>query len=283
MNIKFNYSNNNNTTRINAGTNNVPYISFSKLDETGMVINGFSTRLGGVSTNHLESLNLGYTRGDEDDNVTQNHMIIAEALGFDYCDMVTTNQTHTTNVRIVTESDKGKGIIIPRDYSNVDGLITNIKNIPLVTYYADCVPLYFLDIQNKTIGLSHSGWRGTVNKMGLVTVNLMKEHFGTNPDKVIACIGPSICQKCYEVGAEVAEAFMKAFEGNEGDILICKANGKYQLNLWNANKLVFLEAGIPEENIAVTDICTCCNKELLFSHRGHNGMRGNMGAFLMLK
>ena len=157
MNIKFNYSNDNKTTNLKIGDNNVPYISFSKLDETGMVINGFSTRLGGVSTEHLSSLNLGYTRGDIEDNVTKNHQLISEALGFDYCNLVTTNQTHTTNVRIVTEADKGKGIITARDYSDVDGLITNIKNIPLVTYYADCVPLYFLDTKNKVIGLSHSG------------------------------------------------------------------------------------------------------------------------------
>lgn len=283
MNLNFIYSNNNKSTTVKYGDNNVPYISFNKLEETGLVINGFSTRLGGVSKDWLSELNLGYGRGEADENVTENHHRIADAIGFDYRDIVTTNQTHTTNVRIVKEEDKGKGIITPRDYHDVDGLITNIKNVPLATYYADCVPLYFLDAENKVIGLSHSGWKGTVGKMGLVTVKLMQEHFDSNPENIIACIGPSICQDCYEISEDVAEQFMKEFPEHKDEILLDKGNGKYQLNLWNANRLVFEEAGIPKENISVTDICTCCNKEIMFSHRGSNGRRGNLAAFLMLK
>lgn len=281
--INIKYANDSKTTTIKYGKNGVPYISFDILEKTGLVFDGFSTRVGGVSEGYLSSLNLGFGRGEPDDHVIKNHKIISEAIGFDYRDIVTTNQTHTTNVRIVTEKDKGKGIIIPRDYSDVDGLITNVRNVPLITYYADCVPLYFLDPRKKVIGLSHSGWRGTVNKMGLVTVNLMREKFGSKSEDIIACIGPSICQDCYEVSEDVAEEFSSSFRGREEELMVNKGNGKYQLSLWKANQLVFQEAGICGANIAVTDICTCCNKEILFSHRGLKGKRGNLAAFLMLK
>lgn len=283
MNIKLNKANQNNSTKLNIGENNVPFISFKKLDDTGLVVNGFSTRLGGVSKGHLSSMNLGYNRGEPDENVTKNHEIFATALGVDYKNIVTTNQTHTTNVRIVTEKDKGKGIITPRDYHDIDGLITGEPNIVLATYYADCVPLYFLDTKNKVIGLSHSGWRGTVNRMGKVTIEAMINHFNSSPKDIIACIGPSICQNCYEVSEDVALEFAGEFKGHEDEILINKGNGKYLLSLWNANKIVLTEAGITDENLAVTDLCTCCNKDVLFSHRGHNGLRGNLAAFLMLK
>ena len=195
--------------------------------------------------------------------------------------MVLSYQTHTTNVRLVTEEDAGKGIVKERDYEDVDGLITNIPGITLVTFYADCVPLYFLDPIHQAIGLSHSGWRGTVKRMGEVTVKKMEEAFGTKAEDVIACIGPSICKECYEVGIEVAQEFMKGFDKKHwGDILSEKTDGKYLLDLWRTNEIVLLESGIKQENIQVTDICTHCNSDLLFSHRTTGNERGNLAAFL---
>ena len=269
------------TTSIKFG-NGIPYISFNALEQTGMVVNAFSTRQGGVSVGCLESMNLGFNRGDLDENVLKNHKIFAKAVGFPYENIVTTNQTHTTNVRVVTKEDCGKGIAKDRDYSDVDGLITNIPGIVLATYYADCVPLYILDPVNKAIGLSHSGWKGTVNRIGENTLKLMNENYGTNPKDVICCIGPSICQDCYEISEEVANEFINEF-GKNNKILYNKGNGKYQLNLWESVKQVFLDAGVEYDNIYTTDICTCCNKDELFSHRGHHGKRGNLAAFLMLK
>ena len=272
---------NGNTTQLNI-KNGVPYITFSVLDQLPWLKNGFSTRHGGVSTDYLSSLNLGFGRGDLEENVVKNHEIIAEAIGFSPNSIVSSHQTHTTNVKIVTKEDCGKGIYQPRDYEDVDGMITNEPGITLVTYYADCVPLYMVDTKNRAIGLSHSGWRGTVEKMGKVTIALMQKTYGTNPKDVIACIGPSICQDCYEIGDDVAKEFKKVFCDNIHDILLEKENGKYQLNLWKCNELIFKEAGVPLENIKVTDICTCCNPETLYSHRGHNGKRGNLAAFLTL-
>ena len=269
------------TTSIKFGSG-IPYISFNALEQTGMVVNAFSTRQGGVSVGCLESMNLGFNRGDLDENVLKNHKIFAKAVGFPYENIVTTNQTHTTNVRVVTKEDCGKGITKDRDYSDVDGLITNIPGIVLATYYADCVPLYILDPINKAIGLSHSGWKGTVKRIGDNTLKLMNENYGTNPKDVICCIGPSICQDCYEISEDVANEFINEF-GKNNKILYNKGNGKYQLNLWESVKQVFLDAGVEYDNIYTTDICTCCNKDELFSHRGHHGKRGNLAAFLMLK
>ena len=269
------------TTSIKFG-NGIPYISFNALEQTGMVVNAFSTRQGGVSVGCLESMNLGFNRGDLDENVLKNHKIFAKAVGFPYENIVTTNQTHTTNVRVVTKEDCGKGITKERDYSDVDGLITNVPGIVLTTYYADCVPLYIFDPVNKAIGLSHSGWKGTVNRIGENTLKLMNENYGTNPKDVICCIGPSICQDCYEISEDVANEFINEF-GKNNKILYNKGNGKYQLNLWESVKQVFLDAGVEYDNIYTTDICTCCNKDELFSHRGHHGKRGNLAAFLMLK
>ena len=262
----------------------VTYLSFPILEDTGLVSHAFSTRLGGVSKGDFATMNFSFTRGDDRDDVLENYRRMAAALGVDRERMVLTWQTHTTNVRRVTEEDEGKGIVRDRDYRDVDGLITDIPGITLVTFFADCVPLYFLDPVHKAIGLSHSGWRGTVKRMGQVTVDAMKEAFGTRPEDIIACIGPSICGDCYEVGEEVADEFADAFHEKYHDvILLKKQNGKYQLDLWKANEIVLKEAGIKGDNLAVTNICTYCNPQLLFSHRRTAERRGNLFAFLSLK
>lgn len=262
----------------------VTYLSFPILEDTGLVSHAFSTRLGGVSKGDFATMNFSFTRGDDRDDVLENYRRMAAALGVDRERMVLTWQTHTTNVRRVTEEDEGKGIVRDRDYRDVDGLITDIPGITLVTFFADCVPLYFLDPVHKAIGLSHSGWRGTVKRMGQVTVDAMKEAFGTRPEDIIACIGPSICGDCYEVGEEVADEFADAFHERYHDvILLKKQNGKYQLDLWKANEIVLKEAGIKGDNLAVTNICTYCNPQLFFSHRRTAERRGNLCAFLSLK
>ena len=265
--------------------NGVPYLYFPALEETGCVVNGFSTRLGGVSRGDWATMNFSFTRGDDPEAVRENYRRMAAALGVDVNRMVLSHQTHTTNVRRVTEEDAGKGVVRERDYTDVDGLITNVPGITLVTFYADCVPLYFVDPVRRAIGLSHSGWRGTVNRMGRVTVEAMGKAFGSDPKDIVACIGPSICQDCYEVGAEVAEAFLREFgPGHREEILAPGAEpGKYQLDLWKANEIVLTEAGVRPDHLHVTDICTCCNPSYLFSHRKMGERRGNLCAFLALR
>ena len=261
----------------------VPYFSFPILEDTGLVKQGFSTKMGGVSEGKYATMNFTYTRGDNPEHVTENYRRMAKALSVDVEKMVLSYQTHATNVRLVTEADAGKGIFKEREYKDVDGLITNVPGITLVTFYADCVPLYFLDPVHKAIGLSHSGWRGTVNRMGEETVNRMGEAFHSRAEDIIACIGPSICKNCYEVGVEVIQEFQKGFhEKYWEEIYTPKENGKYWLDLWKANEIILLEAGIRKENLGITDICTHCNSDYLFSHRTTGNERGNLAAFLSL-
>lgn len=264
--------------------NGVKFLSFPALEKTGIVRQLFSTRVGGVSEGIFSTMNLSFTRGDDNADVLENYRRIAGVLDCKLEDFVCSDQTHTTNIRVTGRKDAGKGVVRDKDYADVDGLITNEPGVVLATFYADCVPLYFVDPVKQAIGLSHSGWRGTVNKMGLKTVQMMEKTYGTNPADLVAAIGPSICVSCYEVGSEVAEEFLKAFpkEEEQREILIEKGNEKYLLNLWKANYFIMRDAGIKEENISVTDICTCCNGDELFSHRKSFGKRGNMGAFLGL-
>ena len=261
----------------------VPLLSYPLLTETGIVKHCFTTRMGGVSKGIFSSMNLSFTRGDEKEDVMENYKRLAEALGVSLENFVFTDQTHTTNVLKVTEKDAGKGILRERDYQDVDGLITNVKGLVLSTFFADCVPLYFVDPVHEAIGMSHSGWRGTVRRMGKATIEAMEQAFGTKPSDLICAIGPSICQDCYEVSEDVAEEFKSAFPGYEREILLEKGNGKYQLDLWKATEIVLEEAGVEKEHIAVTNLCTCCNPNLLFSHRASHGKRGNLGGFLCLK
>lgn len=262
----------------------VPFLKYPILEKEGLVEHGISTRLGGVSEGFLGSMNLSYTRGDDPAHVDENYRRMAAAIGVKPEHMVCTHQTHTTNVRIVTREDAGKGVTREKDYTDVDGLITNVPGICLVTFYADCVPLYFVDPVKKVIGMSHSGWRGTVGKIGKVTVELMQKTYGSDPKDILAAIGPSICQDCYEVSEDVIVKFQKSFEEKYWpELFYQKENGKYQLNLWKANELVFEEAGILKKHIAVTNVCTHCNPDILFSHRTTGNKRGNLSAFLALK
>lgn len=265
------------------GSEKADYIIFPEIEKTGIVTHLFTTRLGGVSKGEFSQMNLSFTRGDDDKAVMENYRRVACMMGCGLDDFVCADQTHTTNIRVVTEKDRGKGVTRKKDYTDVDGLITNIPGIALGTFFADCVPLFVVDPVHKAIGMSHSGWRGTVHRMGKATLDAMEKEYGTKAKDVHVAIGPSICQECYEVSSDVADEFTEAF-GNQGDrLLYKKENGKYQLNLQYANRLIFEEAGVLSEHIEETDLCTCCNPELFHSHRASHGRRGNLGAFMMLK
>ena len=262
----------------------VTYLTYPEFDKLPGFVHAFSTRLGGVSEGNYSYMILSFTRGDIEEAVKENYKRMADAAGFDMNDIVTSDQTHTANVRLVTEEDRGNGITKPRPYTDVDGMITNVPGLVLATFYADCVPLYFIDPVHRAIGLSHSGWRGTVAKIGAVTVRRMQEEFGSEPSEIYAAVGPSICQDCYEVSEDVIEQFKENFEEEQWDSLFYeKPDGKYQLDLWEANHQIMLEAGIREEHISLPNLCTCCNPEFLFSHRASHGKRGNLGAFLGIK
>lgn len=262
--------------------NGVTFITFPIFEKEGLV-HGFSTRLGGVSKGDCATMNLSFNRGDDREDVMENHRRFAEAVGYPIENLVFSNQVHETVVRRVTAADRGKGICRESDIIGVDALITNDENVVLMTFFADCVPLFFYDKRNRAIGAAHSGWRGTVRRIGALTVEAMREEFGTEPEDLAVVIGPSICQDCYEVSEDVAEAFQAEFAKNRWDeILLRKPAHKYLLNLWRANEIILQEAGIPAEQIQVSELCTCCNPEFLFSHRASHGKRGNLAGVITL-
>ena len=268
---------------VGAGGNVLPLLSFPLLSQCGIVSHCFTTRSGGVSTGVCSSLNLSFSRGDAPEAVTENFRRVAEAFGVTPDRIVCSMQTHTTNVRRVKSADGGAGVTYPLPWSDVGGLITDEPGVLLATFYADCVPLYFVDPVHRAIGLAHSGWRGTVNRMGAVTVRAMGDAFGTRPGELLCAIGPSICRDCYEVGEDVAGQFLREFAQADEAVVSMAGGGKYRLDLWEANRQVLLCAGVRPEHIQTTDICTCCNPHNLFSHRYTRGRRGNLGAFLMLR
>lgn len=262
--------------------NEVPFITFPSLANLG-VTHGFSTKLGGVSKGDCATMNMSFTRGDKEDDVRANHRIFAEAIGYDVEQLVLSNQIHETKIRRVDASDCGKGVTRKSDIVGVDGLITNDPKVVLMTFFADCVPLFFYDPVQQAIGASHSGWRGTVKRMGACTVEAMQQEFNSRPQDIYAVIGPSICQSCYEVSEEVIDAFRGEFSAKHWDTLWdSKGNHKYQLNLWEANRIILEEAGLLTQKIEVCGYCTCCHADVLFSHRATNGHRGNLSGVITL-
>lgn len=277
------YKNNENIPR-ECESNGVTILKFPLLESLPWVEHLFTTKAGGVSKGDYATMNVSFTRGDDKEAVLENYRRIATIFDVKPENIVCSHQTHTTNVKRVTKADGGKGVVFERNYEDVDGLITNEKNLVLCTMYADCVPLYFVDTRNQAIGLSHSGWKGTAGWMGKQTLERMAEEFGTDPKDVYAAIGPSICMDCYEVSSDVIEAFSKVFTTEEmTKICYKKENGKYQLDLWKANEIILLNAGVLKEHIEVTRLCTHCNSDRMFSHRKTGDKRGNLGAFLCIK
>lgn len=283
MDVKFQWKDDNaSKLKVNI-KDEVVYLTFPELDKIPAVLHGFSTRIGGVSDDDCASMNLSFGRGDRQENVRQNFRIISDAIGFAVDSIVCSDQTHTTNIQMVTKADRGKGILRRKSYRDIDGLITNEPGVTLATFYADCVPLYLVDPVKGAVGLSHSGWKGTVGKIGKATVEAMVSGYHSDPSQIITAIGPSICMDCYEVSEDVIEEFSEAFTEKEcRSMILEKGNGKYQLDLWRACEIVFLEAGILPEHIIKPNLCTCCNFDLLFSHRATAGRRGNLAAFLSL-
>lgn len=282
--MQLKYIHNTNSCQLNE-KNKVPYITFPKLQRYEQdIVHGFSTRLGGVSTKHWSTMNLSFSRGDDQKAVMENHRLFADAVGYNREKLVFSDQVHLTKIYKVTSQDAGKGIIKESDIKGIDGLVTNEPGIPLITFYADCVPLFFYDPVKKVVGMAHSGWRGTVGKIGAEMIRFMEKEYDSQPKDIVCAIAPSICQKCYEVSEDVAVQFLEVFGKDYGDeLLYQKENGKYQLNLHYACEQTLLDAGIKKENIDVTNLCTCCNPELFFSHRITGDKRGNLAGVIGLR
>lgn len=260
----------------------VPFLTYHSLSELKYIRHAFSTRLGGVSQGEFTSMNTAFNRGDDPERVTENYRRFCRAAGFDFDSLVASAQDHHTFVRAVTAKDRGVGITRPRDIESVDALITDDPNVTLVTYYADCTPLFFVDTVNRAVGLAHAGWRGTVGRIGEKVVRKMGECFGTRPEDIVAAVGPAISVCCYEVDEPCAAHFL-ALEGLDSSRFVFpKEGGKFMIDLLEANRHILVAAGVPAQSITLSDLCTNCHPDLLWSHRATKGKRGTMSAFLSL-
>lgn len=253
--------------------------------ETGLQ-HGFSTRKGGVSKEHLASLNLSFSVEDAKENVLENFRRIGERFGKTPEDFVLSKQSHETKVLKVGTKDRGKGITKDRDYEGIDALITDEKGIILSCFSADCVPILFYDPIHKAVGACHSGWRGTKGKILQNVVEEMRKHFSSNPAEILVAIGPSICKEQYVVSEDLALSFLEDYPdlGEDTASPIQRiSKDKFQLDLWDLNRRIALDCGIKEEHISISGYCTMENPELFFSHRYSQGRRGLQGAFICLQ
>lgn len=257
------------------------YLVADAFEEAGGLRHCFSTRKGGVSRGVFSSLNLGPNRGDDAESLLKNYEILCGAIGCDSADVVLSKQVHQDEIADVTSDMRGNGLFSPNRFTGADGLVTRERGVALVTFFADCVPVLLYDPKSRVIASIHSGWRGTVLRIALRGVKKMAADYGCKPENILACIGPSIGPCCYEVGVEVASSFAHAFLAKK-EKLIQKREEKIYLDLWQANNILLLEAGIKANHITIAEECTYCRGDLYFSHRRLGERRGSMIAVMEL-
>jgi len=255
------------------------YLTFPIFDGYDELFHCFTTRKGGVSKGDFESMNLGFNTGDDEEDVRENYYILSECLNINLEDIVKTFQSHTDNIRYVTEEDKGR-VMKKAKYTDIDGLYTDRKNIALMSFHADCNAVFFYDPVKKIIGLSHAGWKGTMTNITGKMIKALKD-LGGNPSDLKAAISPSLGQCCFEVDKDVADMFINT-DIKYKDFMIKKGE-KYHFDLWGINKYNIIREGMKEENIEVAGMCTKCRNDLFFSHRGQKGKRGLMSGIIMMK
>ena len=238
----------------------------------------FTTRLGGVSTGTLESLNMGMHRGDSPENVEENYRILGNTIGFDTRNLVLTRQIHTDTVRLVTKAD-AKGLD-HRDYPECDALITCDPGTALVIFTADCTPILLYDPVTGAVGAAHAGWRGTAMDIAGKTVQAMAAAFGCDPGNIRAAIGPNIGQCCFATDREVPDAMIAAL-GDAAEEYIQFRGQKYYVNLKEINAQFLRNAGVAQ--IEISTDCTMCSHDRFWSHRYTRGERGSQGAIILCK
>ena len=238
----------------------------------------FTTRLGGVSKPPVDSLNLGWNRGDTPENVTKNYQILADAIGFDPEKLVLTHQTHSDIVRQVTVADAHG--LDNRSYPECDALITNCPGVALTIFTADCTPVLLWDPVTGAVGAAHAGWRGTVAKIAAKTAQAMILAYGCHSKNLQAAIGPNIAQCCFETDADVPNAIVSAY-GEQAKEYITQKGDKYYVNLKEINGLALREMGV--KHIDISTECTVCQCHRFWSHRVTGGVRGTQGAIIVCK
>ncbi|WP_370457986.1 peptidoglycan editing factor PgeF [Thalassobacillus sp. CUG 92003] len=246
-------------------------------DENGLVVAGITTKNGGVSQAPLESFNQALHVHDNPVDVIANRRLLAEQLAFPLETWVIGQQTHGTGIKRVNQQDMGAGAYSQETaVTGVDGLITDVKHVLLAAHYADCTPLFFYDPEGERIGIAHAGWKGTVKGMAREMVHAFQEA-GTDVENVRVAIGPAISARHYHVDRNVVDQVADHFRGH---VVSQVSETHYQLDLKSLNKLYCLEAGVPEDRIEMTSLCTYEQSDLFYSHRRDDGGTGRMLGFI---
>lgn len=230
-------------------------------------IHGFSTRLGGVSTGHLSSLNFSVKLGDSEANVKENLSRFASAVGFDPGSLIVSEQEHTTEIKYVTKKDCGK--IFPRN----DGFITDDKDVTIAVKTADCAPVLLAG--KRFVSAVHAGWKGTVGGIAKKAFSLLLSA-GERPEDIEIAIGPCIHRCCFEVKEDFIENVSTALSHEFAMRHISKSGTAFFADLVGMNIELLLDGGADESKISVFGECTACNHEKYFSHRKTKGKRGVM-------
>ncbi len=250
------------------------YYKLDSFEESGIAKKAFTTKHGGVSGGVYSSMNLRINSDDDFENVKKNYQIIADAMGIDSKRFVLSRQVHKTDIIDVCEEHIGNGLWKENTFQSADALVTNVKNIPLVTFYADCVSVFLLDRKKQVLALVHSGWRGTADRISTLTIEHMKSKYGSCAEDIIVGIGPSVRQCCFEVGEEVAKCFDEKF--------IDRSKAKPHVDLQGTIIRDLESVGIKRENITDSKMCTVCRNDEFYSHRVMGDKRGTMTAIAML-
>lgn len=263
--------------------NGLEYFQFQNLSSHhGMISHCFTSRKGGVSKGECAELNMGLGRKDTPSNVQQNYEIICREMGFDTQRIVMGRQIHGTSIMKVTSADAAGSVYPDGRHGGFDGFVTNIPGITLVTYHADCTPIFLLDPVKKVIALAHSGWRGTLMEIGAEAVKAMTEGYGCDPADIEGAIGPALRQCCFEVDRDVYQQFAEHFTSIESYTLT-KIPGKWHIDLQGIIRDTLIACGLSGDKISAGELCTKCRKDLFFSHRGDSGRTGSLAAMMMLK
>ncbi len=260
---------------------NLIYIRAWMEHDSGLVA-GISLRSDGVSLPPYQGANMGLHVGDDPAHVRANRRQLAERTGFSFASWTCARQVHGDRITRVTAGEAGKGRENDAEaIADSDGLFTDQPGILLTSFYADCVPLYFFDPQNRLIGLAHAGWRGTVLNIAGKMVRAWEE-LGSKPEDIRTAIGPSIGPCCYEVDEKVAAPIRQLLPENWNEVLIPVSKGHYRVNLQKTNQILLEQAGILSKHIEITEYCTGCRTDMFFSHRKEGGRTGRMASFIGL-
>jgi len=262
----------------NIHTEQIPYLSVAMLDELG-VPNLYSTRFKSYDDQRKvgqEGLRVVVMKNEDITEtapvVFKNRDALARQLGSSIEHESITDQMHTNHVYVVTEDDLGPILRPdkPPHRRSIDGLITDIPDVLLTAFGGDCPPIYIADPVRRAVGLVHAGWKGTLGKIPANAIERMAAQFGSDPRNLYTAIGPGICADCYEMGDEVYEQFSKEWGRADADRILRRyPDGKYHLDLREANRLTLLEMGVSENHISVSNVCTMCNVDIFYSYRAH--------------